>query len=210
MNHIFQPHDSLWNNHAKLAGLRSVLDPNNQDNRKNTYINYLHRHIISSIRPSVVDKCVLDFGCGSGRFSKILSADAGKVIAVDITLEMLSRAAKEIKAENVSYITIDGINLPLKNGAVDNILSVWVLQYAARNQDIYRSIMREFKRVLKPGGSIFILEQVSFAPEEHMRPECTLRIKDYLGEMEKYFYIKNAYPVRGAGRRSFLQRLAVK
>ena len=140
----------------------------------------------------------------------MLSGHAQKIICVDVTREMLSLAARENRMDNMCYLMIDGINLPVKGCSVNSILSVCVLQYAARNQDIYRSIMSEFKRVLKPGGSIFALEQVSFADAGQLLPECSLRIKDYLGEMEKYFHIKHAHPVRGARKRSFFEKLAIK
>jgi len=207
---VFQPVGGLWKEYAKLGVLRSAIDPQNMDNRKNKYIDYIHKQAVKSILPTIHNLDVLDFGCGSGRFSVILSLKARKVIGLDITPEMIQLAKKENGAKNIHYGTIDGINLPLQDNSIDLILTVWVLQYAAREQKVYRKIMEEFKRVLRPGGRIFALEQVSFADESKLLPECTLRLNDYLEIMENCFLIQRSYPIRGARKRSFVQKLAVK
>lgn len=200
----------LWKEYAKLGILRSVIDPKNTDNRKNKYIDYIHKQAVKSILPTIHNLDVLDFGCGSGRFSIILSSKARNVIALDITSEMIQVAKEENGAKNIHYSMIDGSHLPLKDGSIDFILTVWVLQYAARGQEVYRKIIEEFKRVLKPGGRLFALEQVSFADESKLLPECTLRLGDYLRGMENYFLIQRSYPIRGARKRSFPQKLVVK
>lgn len=210
MKQVFQPVGGRWNEYARLGVLRSVIDPKNTDNRKNKYIDYIHKQAVRSILPTIHNLDVLDFGCGSGRFSIILSEKARKVIGLDITPEMIQVAKEENGAKNIQYGTIDGNHLPLKDGSIDFILTVWVLQYAAREREVYRKIMEEFKRVLKPGGRIFALEQVSFADESKLLPECTLRLDDYLGVMEDCFSVQRSYPIRGARRRSFAQKLAVK
>ena len=210
MKKIFQPLDGRWQEHAKLGVLRSVLDPQNADNRKNNYLHSLHTQAVKSILPETKDLDVLDFGCGTGRFSLLLSEKARRVIGFDITPEMIRTAQKENNAANIAYGIIDGISLPLKDASVDFIFSVWVLQYAAREQTTYRKIIEEFKRVLRPGGKIFALEQVSFADESIILPECTLKLDDYLTTLEYFFLVKKSYPVRGARKRSFLQKLVEK
>ncbi len=210
MKKIFQPLDGRWQEHAELGVLRSVLDPQNADNRKNNYLHSLHTQAVKSILPETKNLDVLDFGCGTGRFSKLLSEKARRVIGFDITPKMIRTAQKENNSSNIAYGIIDGISLPLKNASVDFIFSVWVLQYAAREQTTYRKIIEEFKRVLRPGGRFFALEQVSFADERNLLPECTLRLDDYLTTLENFFLIEKAYPVQGGRKRSFLQKLVQK
>ncbi len=210
MEDVFQPVGGKWGEYAPLGVLRSVIDPHNADNRKNRYIDYIHKHAVRSVLPEIKDRDVLDFGCGSGRFSKLLSKEARKVIGLDITKEMVAVAQRENGAPNIHYGIIDGVHLPLKNQCIDFILTVWVLQYAARTPDVYRRIMNEYRRVLRTEGRFFALEQVSFADERLLLPECTLRLDDYLRIMEEYFTVEKAYPVRGARKRSFLEKLIVK
>jgi hypothetical protein len=52
------------------------------------------------------------------------------------------------------------------------------------------------------------LEQVSFDDEGNFLPECTLRLDDYLTALEQFFLVHKAYPIRGARKRSLLQKLA--
>jgi len=210
VKNIFQPLDGFWQHHASLGTLRSVIDPKNVDNRKNKYIHLFHKQAIKSILPDIKNLNVLDFGCGTGRFSLLLSRKAHKVINVDITFEMIEIAKQRSTASNIYYGMIDGSNLPLKDTSIDFIVSVWVLQYAAREKEVLRKIIEEFTRVLKPEGKIFALEQASFADENNLLPECTLRLDNYLNVLEKYFLIRKSYPIRGARKRSFIQKLANK
>lgn len=210
MNYIFQPLDGFWQHHASLGTLRSVIDPKNVDNRKNKYIHLFHKQAIKSISPALKNCNVLEFGCGTGRFSKLLSKKAYKVISVDITFEMIEIAKQRSIDSNIYYGMIDGINLPFKDSSIDFIVSVWVLQYAAREQKVLRTIIEEFIRVLKPEGKIFALEQASFADENNLLPECTLRLDNYLDVLGKYFSIRKSYPIRGARKRSFIQKLVHK
>ena len=210
MKKIFQPLDGLWQEHAGLGVLRSVLDPQNADNRKNKYLHALHTQAVKSILYEIENLDVLDFGCGTGRFSSLLSGKARKVIGFDITLEMITTAQRENSSSNIHYGIIEGTSLPLKDSSIDFIFSVWVLQYAARNQATYKNIIEEFRRVLRPGGQFFALEQVSFADKGNLLPECTLRLDDYLGTLEQFFLISKAYPIRGVRKRTFLQKLAEK
>jgi ubiquinone/menaquinone biosynthesis C-methylase UbiE len=125
---IFQPLDGRWQEHATLGVLRSVLDPQNKDNRKNNYLHSLHTQAVKSILSDIQNLDVLDFGCGTGRFSLLLSGKARRVIGFDITPEMISTAQKENSSSNIDYGIIDGISLPLQDSSVDFIFSVWVLQ----------------------------------------------------------------------------------
>ena len=202
--------DGLWREHAGLGVLRSVLDPQNKDNRKNKYLHALHTQAVKSVVPAIANLDVLDFGCGTGRFSWLLSGKARKVIGFDITPEMITIARKENSSPNIHYGIIDGTSLPLKDSSIDFIFSVWVLQYAARKQATYKNIIEEFRRVLRPGGKFFALEQVSFADEDNLLPECTLRLEDYLTVLEQFFLVNKAFPIRGARKRIFLQKLVEK
>jgi SAM-dependent methyltransferase len=73
---IFQPLDGPWREHAGLGVLRSVLEPLDADNRKNNYLHSLHTQAVKSILPEIQNLDMLDFGCGTGRFSLLLSEKA--------------------------------------------------------------------------------------------------------------------------------------
>src|SRR5262249_22477411 len=99
---------------------------------------------------------VLDFGCGNGRLSKWLVERGAAVDGVDLTPEMVS-AAREAVPE-ASFATIDGTTLPFRDDSFDVILAVYVLQYHVRED---RGVARELGRVLRQGGRLLAIEQVT-------------------------------------------------
>lgn len=160
-NTIFQSSNGSWEEAAKLGGLRSVIDPNDIGGNKNRYIDCIHKAAINSAVAFNKDMVVLDFGCGIGRITKYYSKFVNKIIGVDITKGMLNVAREVNSASNIEYHLIDGIHIPLDNDSVDLIITVWTLQYSAKNRIIFKQIMRQFQRVLNKNGKICLLEQIN-------------------------------------------------
>ena len=100
----------------------------------------------------------MDLGSGAGFDCFLASSEVGKtgkVIGVDITDEMLSRAWKNAQSgryENVEFIKGDIENLPVENDSVDIIISNCVLNLSTRKQKVFA----EAYRVLKEDGELCI------------------------------------------------------
>jgi 2-polyprenyl-3-methyl-5-hydroxy-6-metoxy-1,4-benzoquinol methylase len=97
------------------------------------------------VRPATCG-LALDFGCGVGRLSVALAAHFEYVTAVDIAGEMIARA---LPHDRVMYFQRDS----LKDAGTDRfdfVYSMIVLQHMP--QDMQHGYVREFFRVLKPGG----------------------------------------------------------
>jgi ubiquinone/menaquinone biosynthesis C-methylase UbiE len=97
----------------------------------------------------------LDYGCGVGRLSRALAAGYGRVIGVDISESMLVEArAANAAVPNIDFVRGNGRDLRglVEDRSVDLVYSNIVLQHSpAVNQ---RSLIREFCRVVAPGGVI--------------------------------------------------------
>jgi ubiquinone/menaquinone biosynthesis C-methylase UbiE len=108
------------------------------------------------INPSDV---VMDFGCGPGFYTIELAKKAEKVIAVDLSPEMLKKAQdKAVKAgvKNIEFLQSDGKNIKVNDGSVDLILLVTVYHEVGESQ----TVLVEFRRILKPAGKLVIVEVV--------------------------------------------------
>lgn len=108
---------------------------------------------------------VLDMCCGTGDMTMALLKHrpdgAQPILAADFSRGMLSRGVMKFGAESVSAgkayavpLEADALHLPLKSASLDLIVTA----FGFRNLANYEAGLREFNRVLKPGGQLGILE----------------------------------------------------
>lgn len=98
-----------------------------------------------------------DIGCGPGFFvfpaSEIVGKD-GKVYALDTQQEMLDELKKRNPSKNVVILRSEETRLPVDNATVDMAIMVFVLHEVHYPVDF----LREAKRILKPSGSLIIID----------------------------------------------------
>ncbi|HEX6810928.1 MAG TPA: class I SAM-dependent methyltransferase [Planctomycetota bacterium] len=97
----------------------------------------------------------LDFGCGHGRLTQALAKHFADVVGVDIAASMIevARAANRHGAR-VNYVLNERPDLSvLPDNSFDFVLTVLVLQHM--RPDYSAGYLREFLRVLRPGGLMF-------------------------------------------------------
>ncbi|WP_320668179.1 methyltransferase domain-containing protein [Prochlorococcus sp. MIT 1307] len=128
-----------------------------------------------------VNDTVLDLGSGSGKNAFICAqvvGQSGKVIGVDRNKEMLklARAACPLVAENIGFSNVSFIEGNIESldalqsdssplipkGIIDVVLSNCVLNLV--NPSGRQALLKNIKRVLKPGGRVAISDIVSSRP----------------------------------------------
>ena len=122
---------------------------------------------------------VLDLGAGSGRLSSFLAAEAGSLICTDRSGEMLDLLDRKLSGyystRNWRTVTADHRSLPIADSSIDLIVAGWTIGYLANSDEPewaynLERIMGELTRVLKPGGSIIILETLGTGCETPQAP----------------------------------------
>ncbi len=103
----------------------------------------------------------LDFGCGVGRLTQPMARRFTSCIGVDISREMIQRAVLLNRHANCRYVASSEISLPFVDESFSFIYSNIVLQHVPRG--LAAEYLREFVRVLAPGGVLVFGVQDSFA-----------------------------------------------
>jgi SAM-dependent methyltransferase len=136
---------------------------------------------------------VLDLGSGAG-FDAFLASPkvgaTGKVIGVDMTDEMLTRAKENVQKggyTNVEFRKGDIEKLPVEDSSVDAITSNCVINLAPDKKKVFK----EAYRVLKPGGRLMASDVVLVKPlPDEIKNDKELLIGCVSGAILKKDYLK--------------------
>lgn len=103
---------------------------------------------------------VLDMGCGAGHASFIAAQNVHRVVAYDLSsqmLEVVAQAASEKGLNNISTRQGYAEKLPFDDHAFDVVIS----RYSAHHWHDVGMALREVCRVLKPGGRLIMMDVMS-------------------------------------------------
>jgi demethylmenaquinone methyltransferase/2-methoxy-6-polyprenyl-1,4-benzoquinol methylase len=100
---------------------------------------------------------VLDVATGTGMVALALARRGCRVVGLDQSEAMLSRAQAKLRGEPglaVSFVRGEAERLPFPDGRFDGLSFTYLLRYV----DDRAATMRELARVVRPGGRIAMLE----------------------------------------------------
>lgn len=117
----------------------------------------LHHHAFLLAR--VPSRCreALEIGCGAGAFSHALAERAERVLALDLSPEMIRVArAREPHRANLEFQLADVSTWPFPSERFDCIASIATLHHVDA-----RALLVRMRDALRPGGVLLVLDLVS-------------------------------------------------
>ena len=139
---------------------------------------------------------VLDFGCGVGRLTQALAGRFRSCVGIDISQEMITQANALNRYGHCRYVVSATPQLPFADERFSFLYSNLVLQHMAPHFAV--NYLREFMRVLSPGGVLVFGVQDSFAAPDlassltrirhilHLRSRLRAWYKGSSGDMQMH------------------------
>lgn len=131
----------------------------------------------------------LDTGTGFGHFIDELSTRKNiRGIGVDPVYKPLRKVKRRLIKKNspMPFFNIGGENVPVRDSVVDGAFLFFVLHHIP--YDIQKEIILEMKRVLKPEGKLFLMEDVPANSDDWKRIEKWDARVNFEDDDEEHFY----------------------
>lgn len=174
---VFTPSGKAIRDTAKEVLERmQVLESTLQETKKDTMKDYIHGYSqAETVRldnqaksveqllhwDSIWEKgsLILEAGCGVGSQTKIIAPlnPESRFVCVDLSAKSLRKAEEAIdqhQIENVNFQHADILKLPFQDDHFDHVFLCFVLEHLSKPMEA----IRELKRVLKPKGTITLIE----------------------------------------------------
>ena len=144
------------NSHNLSKTGERVIESEYKKNKNEYFIYLCHIATYNYVIPFIKDKKVLEFGCGSGYGSHIISNECKHITAVDISEDAISYAKQNYKNENLEFQQIHNIEhskMNFENNSFDVVISFQVIEHISDSM----AYINELYRVLKNKGIIIIV-----------------------------------------------------
>lgn len=155
-----------------------------------------HEERYEFFRDRVAGMKVLDAACSFGGGTAILAEKAKQVVGIDIDEEQLANAKRDNKHSNVTFETMDATQMTFADGSFDAAVASEVIEHI---DDAHQhKLLSELKRVVKPGGMIFIStpdkyvwhQKMALSWDEHIKELTREELEALAGE---YFEVLGTY-----------------
>jgi SAM-dependent methyltransferase len=111
---------------------------------------YIHDHIMADF--PLMNKDVLDFGCGTGANCGMFDPD--RYLGIEPCSKRVSYAKRLYP--NHRFQVFDEKEIPVPDHSLDYVFSIAVLHHIP--DELINHYLQEFERVLKPDGTVIVME----------------------------------------------------
>ena len=106
------------------------------------------------------NRLILEIGCGTGLFTEELAATDNTITAIDISDALIKKAKERVSAANVKFVVGNAYKTKFEPDTFDFILGSSCLHHL--EVDL---ALKEFSRILKPGGGVMFTEPNMMNPQ---------------------------------------------
>jgi SAM-dependent methyltransferase len=162
---------------------------------RNNLLEHLARY---DLLPGDKNLVILDIGCGAGHGSEMLSKKYKKVYGVDISEDAIKYAKENWSQGNIEFKVGSALEIPF----VDNYFDVVAAFEVFEHLDDWRKFLAEIKRVLKPGGMLYIStpnkDLYSPGTKKPINPHHVfeMTIPEFKSALKEFFILDNFYGQR--------------
>lgn len=101
----------------------------------------------------------VEFGCGTGYFTKAVARNAAQVVATDLSPEMVNVARSQLgQFDNVTIQVADCAGTSFPGGSFDSVIMINLIHV----MDDPSSCLREGHRILRGGGSLIVVDLTGY------------------------------------------------
>ena len=96
---------------------------------------------------------VLDVAGGTGARAAVFAGQGARAVVADLSYRMIEVGTRRVRMP-VEWVVADALHLPLPDASVDAV----TIAFGLRNLSDTRAGLVEFRRVVRPGGQLAVLE----------------------------------------------------
>jgi len=118
---------------------------------------------------------VLELGCGTGEFTRRMAESECRLVALDLSPELLVRARAEVNTPGAHFLRANAMELPFRDASFDAVYGCSILHHLDAEVTL-----REVRRVLQPGGRLVFSEPNLLNPQVLLMFKCR-PLRPYFG-----------------------------
>jgi len=130
------------------------------------------------------DERLLDVGCGDGRVARLLRERVAGVVAVDV-----EESPAWADADGLAFGVADGERLPFEDASFDLVHS----KDSLHHMNDPAAALAEYRRVLKPGGVLVVVEGNRYNPSFYLHMTLALGHEHFPGRRFREL-VRGAFP----------------
>lgn len=144
----------------------------------------IQRTIIEKLSAERDLGAVIEFGCGRGYYTAVIAKNSKKVVATDISDEMLEMARKQLEGfPNITVQKTDCYSTAFPAEAFDSAVMINLIHVIENPLNS----LRESHRILKAGGTLLLASYTGFTMRRFDRIKLAIRFLRKWGKPCRYF-----------------------